>query len=131
MRRPPRKSSSWLIKGSARGATSGWRLPVPHSRWRRQAERRGIAIKLAVTSNGAEVVDPARLEPRRSATCWRRATCRRIRPTRSSGCGAFPSASRRDVILLTHPRSLVRPEVDGGGAGAGRGGGGPAVRDLG
>ncbi len=49
----------------------------------RQAQRRGIAVKLAVTSNDADAVDPTHLEPRRWPSCWKRATCRRI-PRRHS-----------------------------------------------
>ena len=42
---------------------------------------------------------------------WKRATCRRIRARRSARLRDCPSRMRRDIVLLTHPRSLMDPDV--------------------
>ena len=46
-----------------------------------------------------------------SPRCWKRATCRRIRARPWLGCWIAPAAARRDIVLLTHPRSLADPNV--------------------
>jgi len=77
----------------------------------RQAERNRVAIRLAATSNDGELVDPARIGPR-SLSALLEASDLSPHPghvlyhlLRS------PAAPRRDVVLLTHPRSLDEPEV--------------------
>jgi hypothetical protein len=77
----------------------------------RQAQRRRIAIKLATTSNGGEVIDPVLLEPRALRAL-----------VESSDLSAHPGAAllhalgspalvRRDIVLLTHPRNVGEPAV--------------------
>ena len=44
-------------------------------------------------------------------SCWRRAICRRIPRLHSLRLRSVASVSRRDVVLLTHPRSLLGAEV--------------------
>ena len=77
----------------------------------RQAERRGIAVKLAVTSDGTTVVDPARLEPRALAELLAASDLSAHPGEALDRLRALPSASRRDIILLTHPRNLLATEV--------------------
>ena len=77
----------------------------------RQAERRGIAIKLAVTTDGAEVVDLARLPPVALAELLAASDLSPHPAEALERLRSVPSASRRDIILLTHPRSLSGAEV--------------------
>lgn len=77
----------------------------------RQAERRGIAIKMAATSNDAQVVDPARLEPRALGELLAASDLSPHPAGALERLKGLATAARRDVILLTHPRSLVQPEV--------------------
>ncbi len=92
--------------GDVRLALAGAALAVA-----RQAERRGIAIKLAVTSNGAEVVDPARLAPRALGELLAASDLSAHPGDALERLRNFSSASRRDIILLTHPRNLTGTEV--------------------
>ncbi len=97
----------------------------------RQAERRRVAIKLAVTSNDGEPVDPTQLEPGALSTLLE-----------ASDLSAHPgqalarllddaTEARRDIVLLTHPRSLADPSVAAAARSLAGAGGFPTVRDHG
>jgi hypothetical protein len=77
----------------------------------RQAERRGIAIKLAVTSDDVQVVDPATAAPVALAELLAASDLSPHPGESLERLRSVPSASRRDIILLTHPRSLLGAEV--------------------
>ncbi len=77
----------------------------------RQAERRRIAIKLAVTSNDGMPVDPAQLEPRALGELLEASDLSAHPGGALARLRDCPSASRRDIVLLTHPRSLADPDV--------------------
>jgi hypothetical protein len=77
----------------------------------RQADRRRIAIKLVVTSNDSMPVDPSQLEPRALGELLA-ASDLSIHPGEAlARLRDYPSGMRRDIVLLTHRRSLVDPEV--------------------
>ena len=77
----------------------------------RQAERRAIAIKLAVTSNGDLAVDPARLEPGALSAVLEASDLSSDPGSALLRLRDWPSRMRRDIVLLTHPRSLMDPDV--------------------
>jgi hypothetical protein len=77
----------------------------------RQAERRRITVKLATTSTGGEPFDPTAIEP---AALHAAIEASDLSPHPAQALEALlaaPSAARRDVVVLTHPRSLIEPEV--------------------
>ena len=77
----------------------------------RQAARRGIAVKLAATSNDGEPVDAATIEPGASSALLE-ASDLSPHPGRAlSHLVNSPDQTRRDIVLLTHPRSLREPDV--------------------
>jgi hypothetical protein len=77
----------------------------------RQAERKRMAIKLAATSNEGEPVDAATIKPA-VLSALLEASDLSPHPGRALGRLLNSSdATRRDVVLLTHPRSLLEPEV--------------------
>jgi len=77
----------------------------------RQAERKRVAIKLAATSNDGELVDPAQIGPR-SLSALLEASDLSPHPGHVlHHLLCSPAETRRDVVLLTHPRSLGEPEV--------------------
>ena len=78
----------------------------------RQAEKRQSPIKLMTTGNGGEPLDPARLDCEALAELLEASDlsphpgpmlARLLSWTEACAC--------RDVVLLTHPRSLAEPEV--------------------
>ena len=77
----------------------------------RQAQRRRIAIKLAVTSNDGMPVDPAQLEPRALGDLLEASDLTDHPGAALARLRDRPSALRRDIVLLTHPRSLAAPDV--------------------
>jgi hypothetical protein len=77
----------------------------------RQAERKRSTIMLAATGNDGELVDPSAMESRTlagllEASDWSPHPGRAL-----ANLLQRPAASHRDVVLLTHPRSLGEPEV--------------------
>ena len=90
----------------------------------RQAERRRIAVKLAATSSGGELFDPTVIEPGALHALIEASDLSPHPGEALEAVMAAPGAGRRDVVLLTHPRSLIEPEVaaaarTGGGDGSG------------
>ena len=77
----------------------------------RQAERRGIAIKLAVTSNGGEPIDPTELEPGALSALLEASDLSAHPGHALARLVDDPTEARRDIVLLTHPRSLADPSV--------------------
>ncbi len=77
----------------------------------RQAERRRIAVKLAVTSDGGEPIDPTAIEPRALIRMLEASDLSQHPGQALQSVLALPAAGRRDVVILTHPRSLGEPEV--------------------
>jgi hypothetical protein len=77
----------------------------------RQAERRRIAVMLAVTSNGGEPIDPAEIEPRALISLLEASDLSPHPGQALQTVLEVPALRRRDVVLLTHPRSLGQPEV--------------------
>ena len=76
-----------------------------------QAERKRIAIKLATTGNGGEPVDPTEIESH-ALSALLEASDLSLNPGRAlAALLQSPAAMRRDVVLLTHPRSLAEPDV--------------------
>jgi hypothetical protein len=77
----------------------------------RQADRRRIVVKLAATSNDGEPVDAATIDPG-AFSALLEASDLSPHPGRAlAHVLKAPDATRRDVVLLTHPRSLLEPEV--------------------
>ena len=97
----------------------------------RQAERRRIAIKLAVTSNDAEAVDPAQLEPRALGELLEASDLSAHPGQALARLRDYPSGVAARHRPLDPSPKPGGPGSRGGGAVAGRGGRCPAVRDLG
>jgi hypothetical protein len=77
----------------------------------RQAERRRIAIKLATTGNGGEPVDPSEIDSQ-ALSALLEASDLSLNPGQAlAALLQSPAASRRDVVLLTHPRCLSAADV--------------------
>jgi len=77
----------------------------------RQAERKRIAIKLATTGNGGEVVDPTAIESH-ALSALLESSDLTLNPGRAlAALLQSPAAARRDIVLLTHPRCLAEREV--------------------
>jgi hypothetical protein len=77
----------------------------------RQGERRRIAVKLATTSTGGTPFDPTAIEP---GALFAAIEASDLSPHPGPALAALlaaPCAGRRDVVVLTHPRSLIEPEV--------------------
>jgi hypothetical protein len=77
----------------------------------RQAERRRIEVKLATTSTGGDPFDPTAIEPLALCAALEASD---LSPHPGQALGALlaaPGTLRRDVVLLTHPRNLIEPEV--------------------
>ena len=77
----------------------------------RQAERRRIAVKVAATSNGGEPIDPAEIEPGALIALLEASDLSPHPGQALQTVLAAPAAGRRDVVMLTHPRSLLEREV--------------------
>ncbi len=77
----------------------------------RQAGRRRIAVKLAVTGNDGEPIDPGAIEPGDLSALLESSDLSMHPGHTLRAVLAAPSAHRRDVVILTHPRSLLEPEV--------------------
>jgi hypothetical protein len=77
----------------------------------RQAQRRRIAIRLATTGNGGEPVDPARLDRGALAELLEASDLSPHPGLMLARLLRSDALARRDVVLLTHPRSLGEPEV--------------------
>ena len=69
----------------------------------RQAQRRRIAIKLAVTSNDGMPVDPAQLAPRALGELLEASDLSAHPAGALARLRECPSTLRRDIVLLTHP----------------------------
>jgi hypothetical protein len=87
----------------------------------RQAERRGLAVRIATTAGLGDVVDPLALSPEALGELLEAsdptphpaaALARALAATAADG-------AVRDTVLLTHPRSLAEPAVTAAARGAG------------
>ena len=86
-------------------------MPPPFSRWRGKPSGAGSRSKSLSPATTAIPIDPAQLEPRAlgelleasDLSCHPGKALARLRDC--------PSGLRRDIVLLTHPRSLAEPEV--------------------
>jgi len=77
----------------------------------RQSERRRIAVRLAGTSNDGAAVDPTEVNPQ-ALFGLLEASDLSAHPGRAlTHLLEFTTAAWRDIVLLTHPRSLVDPDV--------------------
>jgi hypothetical protein len=77
----------------------------------RRAQDRKIPIKLATTANDGEAVDPARLEPQKLSELLESSD---LSPNPGQALARLLAVSariRRDLVLLTHPRSAADPGV--------------------
>lgn len=77
----------------------------------RQAARRRLAVRLAVTGDGGEPVDPATLDARALGELLEASD---LTPNPARALGRVlrgDSAVPRDIAVLTHPRSLAEPAV--------------------
>ena len=77
----------------------------------RQAGRRRIAVKLAVTGSDGEPIDPGAIEPGDLSALLEASDLSTHPGHALRAVLAAPSAHRRDVVILTHPRSLLEPDV--------------------
>ena len=77
----------------------------------RQADRRRIAIRLVVTSSDGMPVDPAQLEPRALGDLLAASDLSGHPGDALARLRDGPSVLRRDIVLLTHRRSLADPAV--------------------
>jgi hypothetical protein len=77
----------------------------------RQAERKRIAIKIATTGNRGEPVDPTEIDSQ-ALIALLESSDLSLNPGRAlATLLQSPAATRRDVVLLTHPRCLAEPDV--------------------
>ena len=77
----------------------------------RQAARRELAVRLATTGDEGEPVDPTGLSPDRLGHLLEASDLSRNPSLALDRILRVGPASLRDVVLLTHPRSLAEPEV--------------------
>ncbi len=77
----------------------------------RQAQRRRVPVKLAGTSNGGEPIDLAVIEPKALSALIEASDLTPHPGQALERLLASADAARRDVVILTHPRSLLEPEV--------------------
>jgi hypothetical protein len=77
----------------------------------RQAERRRIPIKLAATSNAGEAVDLTRLESRALSALLEASDMSQHPGAALARTLDSLSAIERDIVLFTHRKSLLEPDV--------------------
>ncbi|HEX8204397.1 MAG TPA: hypothetical protein VF590_28215, partial [Isosphaeraceae bacterium] len=77
----------------------------------RQAARRGLPLRLAVTSAPGRVVDPRELDDEALGRLLEASDLTAHPAAALAAALAQPGGPCRDVVLLTHPRSLAEPEV--------------------
>ena len=78
----------------------------------RLADRKGVRLRLATSGDPRRLVEPALADPETLVKLLEASDLSPHPAALLAGGLAGGSGKRRDVILLTHPRSLAEPEVD-------------------